>query len=122
MQQREIIYNKDNLKILLCAQGERLRKVSFRDGKVIGEYLYFRVRDTGKIQKINDRSINWSVRSLSGTYGYIILEQKDAYEKLTGYCKIIKRDQAIIVEHLFRKPDVLARNPDRAWMYYERRG
>lgn len=93
-----------------------------RDGRPVGEQLYLRVTDARKIQKIKCRSVNWVVGDIVGSNGYIILEQQDAYGKSTGYCRIIKKDRAIVDKRFLRNPDVFAKDPDKDWMYYERRG
>lgn len=98
-----------------------MRMLFYREGRLVRERLYLRVTDVRKIQTIEDQSVNWSAKGIAEKNNYIILEQRDVYEKPTGYCRIIKREQAIIEKHLWRKPNVWARC-SKDWMYYERRG
>lgn len=98
-----------------------MRMLFFREGRPVGERLYLKVTDARKIQKIESRSMNWVVKGIAEKYNYIILEQRDAYEKPTGYCRIIKRERAIIENRLWGKPNVWARC-SKDWVYYERRG
>lgn len=96
-----------------------MKRIFLKDGRA-AVWIYSRVIDTRRIQQIVSRSVNWSIRGISDKYGYIILDQKDAYERPTGYCKVIKKERANI-KHFFGKYDVSVKYSEQDWMYYERR-
>lgn len=79
-----------------------------------GECLYSIVKEPEKIQKIEFRSENWVRLNKRSDQKYIILEQKNADNKRTGYIKIIKNSK--VRSRLAR---VSTSNKDCA--YYEQR-
>lgn len=95
--------------------------ITYRDGKPASERFYLRVTDVREIQKIENRSTNWSAKRISEKYGYIISEQRDAYEKPTGFCRVIKRERAIVETRIIGKTDVFPKYSSKDWIYYERR-
>lgn len=114
------IYSDEKYKVELAAQNTVMRRTISSDKGEKIESFYRKVTDTEQIQRIEDRSVNWSVRGVNSQYDYIILEQKNARDKLTGNCKIIKRECAIIEKHFIFPTEVRAKN-SRDWMYYKRR-
>lgn len=81
------------------------------------EYLFSQVEDQSIINEIDERSENWFPRGINRRYGYIIMEQRNAANKPTGYFKIIKRLEAI-VERV--SSQVVPEKDSSAWTYYER--
>lgn len=65
---------------------------------------YNRVNDKKQIKEIENKSESWKRLEKDG---YIILEQKNAKEKYTGFCKIIEKSSM--------------ENDIDDWIYYKRR-
>lgn len=114
-----IFYN-EFLKVEISLQESTMRRTVSRNGDT-RERLYTLVKSPTRIREIEFQSENWNVRGISSSSPYVLLEQMNASNKLTGYYKIIKKDRANIIEHLLSKPEVYAKYSEDDWQYYERR-
>lgn len=114
------ICNSKYVKVEISSQESTMRITERKNGKVI-ERLYSRVKDPERIRRIEFQSENWRVHGLKGSYPPIVLEQMDARNKLTGYCKVISKNKANITKHWFFEPEVYAKYTEDDWQYYERR-
>lgn len=113
------LYCTDKDKIELSAQGKYLRKKKFYENKEERELLYERVSDRAKRKQIETLSVNWRLYGNGRTHGYYILYQLNAYDKQTGYYKIIEKENAECFGWPRKK--VQAHSEDD-WEYFEKRG
>ncbi len=114
------IYFSKLFKFELSVQETVMRKTIYRYRRP-EERLYFRVTDWQKIDQIEYKSEKWKVYNVHTEYPYIILEQRDFQNKLTGHYKIIRKNRADVVSQILAQPEVYVRYSRDDWMYFERR-
>ena len=110
------IYRSETRKYELSVQETSLRRTVIINSER-HERLYTKVDNREIIKKIEFSSERWEQYGIGNTYNYIIMEQRNAEGKLTGYIKIIKKSRAS-VRGVFHTV-VEANKSD--WTYYKRR-
>lgn len=100
----------------LSAQGTILRRTQVIDG-VKKELLYERITNLAEIEKVEFMSERWEQHGVGNEYKYIVLEQRNAEGKLTGYIKVVPKSKANVSGVI--KIHVEAKRND--CMYYKRR-
>lgn len=103
-----IIFRNDAEKYELSAHGSVMRYTRTQNGTK-KEYLFDKVDDPEKIEKIEFLSENWKTRRQK-EYNYIIKIQCNAQDKLTGYYKVAEKQR-------YGKLSAGAGN----WTYYKRK-
>lgn len=110
----------DKLKVEISVKKTVMRKTKTKDGKP-REYLYWKVENRKRIEEIEFNSENWVVYKESLESSYILLGQRNASNKSTGFYKVIENSKAKVVEKLFGSLEVYAKNSNDDWIYYERK-
>ena len=100
----------------LSEQQTMLRRTVYIDG-TRRELLYERVESLAEIQKAEFMSERWEQYGVVNEYAYIVLEQRTAAGKLTGYIKVVPKSKAIV--RGFINIQVEAERSD--CMYFKRR-
>jgi len=110
-----IIYCSESRKYELSAQETYLRRTLVIDGER-REILYERVNDFAEIDYIEFKSERWEQHGVGNSYRYIVMEQRTAAGKLTGYIKVVPKHKADIIGTF--RIEVKAKRTD--WVYYKR--
>ena len=94
-----------------------LRRTTVSVSDETRELLYERVEDLAEINKAELMSERWEQHGVGNEYPYIILEQRTATGKFTGYIKVVPKAKARVsgIIHI----QVEAERKD--CMYYKRR-
>lgn len=93
-----------------------LRRTVYIDGHR-NELLYKRVENVAEIDKIEFMSERWEQHGVGNEYPYIVLEQRTAAGKLTGYIKVVPKSKAIVSGIIHIQVEA----PKGDCMYYKRR-
>ncbi len=93
-----------------------LRRTVYIDG-ARRESLYERVENLAEIEKAEFMSERWEQHGVGNEYAYIVLEQRTAARKLTGYIKVVPKSKANV--RGFFDIQVEAKKSD--CMYFKRR-
>lgn len=110
------IYESRKRRYELSVQGTVLRRTVVIDGG-LRDALYYKVTDSRKIKKIYFLSERWEPHGIGNKpNSYIIMEQRTASGKLTGYLKVVKRSKA----KAYGLWDIAVMADDEDWIYYER--
>lgn len=81
--------------------------------------MYERIADRKKRRWVEDLSENWCLLMDGATYGYFILQQRNAYNRPNGFYKIVKKDRAERFGFIGQR--IRAKSEDD-WIYYAKRG
>ena len=101
----------------LSAQWTMLRKTVCVDGARRKSSLYERVENSAEIDKAEFMSERWEQHGVGNDYEYIVLEQRTAMGKSTGYIKVVPKSKANV--RGFFDIQVEAKRSD--CMYFKRR-
>lgn len=79
--------------------------------------MYKRVENVAEINKVEFLSERWEQHGVGNEYPYIVLEQRTAAGKFTGYIKVVLKSKAN-VSGIFH---IQVEAPKSDFMYYKRR-